>query len=98
MKSSLRSRLRSYMLIYIEEHRSIWTALLQFLSRQKMRAKALENVILRQYLAAMSTGSTIKAQRQIKADIINAQQQCQEVLLTVLAATDEKKVLDDKDI
>ena len=68
------------------------------LVQTKMRARALENVILRQYLTNMSTGSTLEAHREIEADIRSAQDQCQEVLLNVLAGTDEKKVIDPKDI
>ena len=58
----------------------------------KMKAKALENVITRQYLEAVHVGNTIAEQQQATADIHSAHDQCQEALLAALTSSSTEKI------
>ena len=65
----------------------------------KMKAKALENVITRQYLEAVHVGKAVDEKQQIAADISNARGQCEEVLMTTLLNTSTReKRIDDNDL
>ena len=68
------------------------------LIQTRMRARALENVILRQYLMTKFTENTVDDHQSIGTDIRDAQDQCQQVLLNVLAGEKVEKTIDPGDL
>ena len=68
------------------------------LIQTKQRVQALENLIIRQYQVTKTTENTVDENQSAGTDIRDAQDQCQEVLLSVLAGNKGEKYIDPKDL